>query len=551
MSAMRAGSASAGVSAQALTAAADALRSAIEAGGDQLPQVGRERAENVLAKTSERIGIAGDHTVAALAGATGSGKSSIFNALVGETVATVGARRPTTARPTAAVWGTQSATELLSWLDVPQRHQVEGRGPGEFHGALDGLVLLDLPDFDSRESAHRAEAERVLERVDLFVWVTDPQKYADARLHDDYVAAMATHESVTIAVLNQVDRLTPEQAAACVADLKRLLVRDGVPNAQVIATSTRTGAGLDELRQRLANAVAGRNAARARLAADVSSAAGALEPSVGAAEPDLRLASQGELIDALARSAGVPHVVDAVARDYRVSAAEVTGWPFTRWVHSLRPKPLRRLRLDGDEVSVTQADMRSVLGRSSLPPPTPAARAAVTLATRRLADRTAEGLPTAWADAIEDAATPEAADLADALDRAVVATPLRGRTPAWWKLASWLQLLMAACAAVGLLWYLAIALLGWLQFDPLPLPKVGPVPAPFILLVGGLALGLLLALLSRALAQVGSRRRARHVDEDLRAAIGVVAQERILSPVGVVLDRHNRTRQSLAAAQSL
>ena len=45
MSAMRAGSASAGVSAQALTAAADALRSAIEAGGDQLPQVGRERAE--------------------------------------------------------------------------------------------------------------------------------------------------------------------------------------------------------------------------------------------------------------------------------------------------------------------------------------------------------------------------------------------------------------------------------------------------------------------------------------------------------------------------
>ena len=65
MSAMRAGSAPAGVSAQALTAAADALRSAIEAGGDQLPQVGRERAENVLAKTSERIGIAGDHTVAA------------------------------------------------------------------------------------------------------------------------------------------------------------------------------------------------------------------------------------------------------------------------------------------------------------------------------------------------------------------------------------------------------------------------------------------------------------------------------------------------------
>ena len=32
---------------------------------------------------------------------------------------------------------------------------------------------------------NRAEAERGLALVDLCVWVTDPQKYADARLHDD------------------------------------------------------------------------------------------------------------------------------------------------------------------------------------------------------------------------------------------------------------------------------------------------------------------------------------------------------------------------------
>lgn len=551
MSPVRAGSAPTGVSAEALARATTALREAVEHGGAQVLAEGRARAESVVAKTTARTGIVGGHTVVALAGATGSGKSSIFNALVGSTVATVGARRPTTSRPTAAVWGGESASALLDWLVVPQRHLVEGRGPGSFHGTLDGLVLLDLPDFDSRETANREEAERVLDLVDLFVWVTDPQKYADARLHDDYVAALATHEAVTIAVLNQVDRLSPEQASACATDLKRLLTLDGVPGAQVIATSTRTGSGLDELRQRLANAVAGQNAARSRLAADVRAAAAALEHSVGASEPQADLASESALIDALAHSAGVPRVVDAVARDYRQSAAELTGWPFTRWVHTLRPKPLRRLRLDGDEVAVTEADVRSVLGRSSLPPPTPAARAEVALATRRLADRLGGALPTPWADAVEDAATPRGPDLADALDRSVVATPLRGRTPAWWRALSWTQLALAACAAVGLLWYLVIALLGWLQFDPLPLPKLGPVPLPFVLIAGGLLAGLFLALLARALARIGARRRARAVEKRLRTAISEVAQTQILTPVAEVLDRHRRTREALAAARSV
>ena len=119
-------------------------------------------------------------------------------------------------------------------------------------------MLLDLPDFDSREIAHRIEAERMLELVDVFVWVTDPQKYADARLHDDYVATLSTHDAVTMVVLNQSDRLTPAEVEAVRADLVRLMERDGVPRATVLATSAVTGAGLDELRQRLANAVAGR-----------------------------------------------------------------------------------------------------------------------------------------------------------------------------------------------------------------------------------------------------------------------------------------------------
>ncbi len=130
--------------------------------------------------------------------------------------------------PTAAIWGDADASELLDWLAVDKRHVVEAAatrhdGPtgSASSGALDGLALLDLPDFDSRELAHRVEAERVLELVDVFVWVTDPQKYADARLHDDFVSIISRHGAVTLAVLNQCDRLSEAGVKAVVSDLLR------------------------------------------------------------------------------------------------------------------------------------------------------------------------------------------------------------------------------------------------------------------------------------------------------------------------------------------
>jgi predicted GTPase len=548
-------------SAAQLVDATRALRSAVTVGGTELPEGPREKARAIVEKVGQRTSLIGGHTVVALAGATGSGKSSLFNALVGTDIATVGARRPTTSTPTAAIWGEESADELLDWLSVSRRHHVptgaadaapdatgaagSARGNGTV-GRLDGLVLLDLPDFDSREAAHRAEAERVLELVDLFVWVTDPQKYADARLHDDYVAALSTHDAVTMVVLNQVDRLREPEVEQCVEDLQRLMARDGMPGATVLPVSAVTGRGLDDLRQRLANTVSGANASRARLAADVRAGAGRLRPAVGATEAVITADREDDLIDALARTAGVPTVVDAVARDYKMEAVGHAGWPFTRWVQQFRPKPLRRLRLDGLDVPISASDVRAVLGRSSLPPPTPAARAAVALANRQLVDRASAGLPLPWADAVERAATSE--DLSDALDQAVVRTSLRARNPIWWRVAGLLQLLFAIAAIAGLLWLLVLMVLGWLQL-PVPEPaQVGPLPWPFVLLVGGLVAGLLLALLARVLAGIGARRRSAVMEDRLHDSIGAVADERILEPIVAVLRRHAETREHLDRA---
>src|SRR5690606_15305226 len=99
------------------------------------------------------------HTVVAVAGATGSGKSSLFNALAGRPLADVGVRRPTTAITEAAVFG-GGAGELLDWLGVTRRHVLTTDDDDD---DLTGLVLLDLPDHDSVEAAHRDEVDRLVQ----------------------------------------------------------------------------------------------------------------------------------------------------------------------------------------------------------------------------------------------------------------------------------------------------------------------------------------------------------------------------------------------------
>ena len=353
---------------------------------------------------------------------------------------------------------------------------------GEPVGSLDGLVLLDLPDFDSRETAHRAEAERVLALCDVFVWVTDPQKYADALLHDEYVRQLAGHSAVMLVVLNQVDRLLSESAVeACRDDLVRLLKADGVEGVQVLTTSVATGRGISTLRQRLANAVAGHEAARQRLSADLTAVAGRLRRGVAESEASLDAAADDRLIDALSRASGVPVVLNAVDEDYRREALGRTGWIFTRWGRKLRPDPLRRLRLDRVPSQVLEQvdplDVREIVGRSSIPAPSASARSAVKLAALSLTERAADGLPVLWAEAVTDAAAPTDDRLYERLDRIVVTTPLRANPPMWWQLMGWLQWVLGLLAVVGLAWLVVLGVVSWLQLPPIDTPKVGTVPA--------------------------------------------------------------------------
>lgn len=529
---------------EALTERSAALAKAVDVGADRLDPQLVASARALTDKLRERTSVAGSRTVAALAGATGSGKSTLFNTLVGQEVSKISPIRPTTRVATASIWGPEPSAPLLDWLKVDRRHQVPTSADAAL---LDGLVLLDLPDFDSRVSEHRAEADRLLGLVDVFVWVTDPQKYADAVLHDNYVRAMSTHGAVTLVVLNQIDQLPTGAVAQCVADLQQLLARDGLDNAVVIPTSAMTGQGLDDLVEAIGSVVQRHNAAEQRLLADVRATAGRLRQGVGDREAVVDEGADSELTDALSRAAGVPVVVESVRRDYARRASLRGGWPVTRWVSKLRPAPLTRVGLEKIAGTMTRSEANVVLGRSSLPPATPAARAAVDVATRKLGARAAAGLPPRWASAVEDAATPSDAALHDSLDQAVVGTSLRDRDPAWWTVMSVLQGILFAIAIAGLVWLLVLAGLGWAQIH-VSVPTWGWLPIPLLMLAGGLLVGALLAMLARALAATGARRRATKIDKRLRASIATVGQEQIEAPVRAVLADHRVTREQLDLA---
>jgi energy-coupling factor transporter ATP-binding protein EcfA2 len=178
-----------------------ALGDAVEVARGRLDDADVAAAEEVVARAGTRVGLGVEATVVALAGPTGAGKSTLFNALSGSELVSAGRRRPTTSTSTAAIWG-DAPDPLLDWLEVPRRHRI---GDAPRSGAP--LVLLDLPDFDSVEQANRLEVERVIGLADLLVWVVDPQKYADGAWHERYLRPLATHAGVMEVVLNQADLL--------------------------------------------------------------------------------------------------------------------------------------------------------------------------------------------------------------------------------------------------------------------------------------------------------------------------------------------------------
>jgi GTP-binding protein EngB required for normal cell division len=527
----------------------EALGRASEAARGRLDDAVVDQADATVDRVGRRLGMAGDHTVVAIAGATGSGKSSTFNALAGVELSSVGVRRPTTSWATACVWGKEGAGELLDYLGIAPRHQIMRDSLldiGKEDHALQGVVLLDLPDHDSTEVSHHLEVDRLIELTDLMVWVLDPQKYADAAVHDRYLTPLATHWAVMMVVLNHVDEVPDDRRQSMLDDIRRLLDADGLERVPLLATSARTGEGIDALRYAIADRVRAKQVMRARLEADVRHAAQRLSDATGASgKPDLSKERIAALEDAFAEAAGVPTVVDAVEAATRVRGRRATGWPVTSWVSRLRPDPLKRLHLDLGKDSAQFTGRR----RTSVPAPTQVQRARVDAEVRAVADEVSAPLSRPWAEAVRRASVARLPDLGDRLDLALTRTQLdTDRMPVWAGLVRVLQWLLLIVAVAGLVWSGVLLLDPQFGVDRPDTPDVAGFPVPVLLLIGGVVLGLLLALLCRLLVRATARSRARSADRKLRSAIAGVADELVVTPVRAELTAYDTVRQGLADA---
>ncbi len=488
-------------------------------------------AKELLERAGQRLDMSKEHTVVALAGATGSGKSSMFNAIAGLELSDVGVRRPTTSRTSAVVWGPDGSGELLEWLRIPVWHARETVLDAEEQAALRGLILLDLPDFDSVEDEHREEAERLLAKTDLVVWVLDPQKYADTVLHQKYLARFAQHRDVVVVALNKVDTLHSEAVGRVVGDLRGLLENDGLgAGVPVIAVSTRNKNGLPELRGLLEKAVAAKRSAQARIAADVDGVVAELSDLVGGPVRDVDDFLVRRLNSALAATAGAETVAHAVAESYHRRGLRMVGWPPFR----VRGRdPLKRLGLRAG-----RAEGERGAGRSSLPEPSKARRASATLAMRELAADAAAEMPAPWPEAVLKAAQSEEAELPDALDRAVSSFEPVERTPVWWRLAGGLQWLFTLGVLGGICWFLA-----WIYVD------VPAVRNPLWLVGGCFVAGVLVNVLARPLLRVGARRVRHRVLREIAEAVDRVAEMRVVAPVRRELGRYERAVGALGDAR--
>lgn len=509
-------------------------------------------AGRIAASTRSRLRHGSARTVVALAGSTGSGKSSLLNAITGAEIAVTGLTRPTTTAAQAVVYpgpggtggvrdGQHSADGLLDWLDIRRRHHLQvvpalpvqpasglpahgGEGPSTPTAGQDlrGLVLLDLPDFDSTEATHRAEVERLIALVDLMIWVTDPQKYADQALHEGFLTPLAAYAAVIEVVLNKADTLDDAALRTCLADLDRLLDADGLDDVHPLVVSATTGQGLDALRGLLAAQVAARQAMLDRVGADLAVAAarvGELDPGGGGGLDD---DARRVLVDGFARAVGVDSVAALVAAQHRRDATLKTGWPPLRWARRFRRAPIASL---------------PTAARSDI------ARAEVSQALRGAAQAAQSGVEPTWRPAIRRTTSQRTDEVVTALDRRTsTGVQAVATSPRWWSVLAGLHTVLLVTAAVGALWLVALFLLDsllLLDIDALT-PRVRAIPLPTLLLLGGIAAGLLVALLARPFAASGARRRARAARRRVLADVAEIADDEVVGPLEALLADRRR-----------
>lgn len=227
------------------------------AGDDDAPEVAESRKELARLQADytavdRRRALVGDRALVALFGGTGSGKSALFNALIGQPARESGILRPTSTTYAAAHWADPPRSPALSNLGVSE---LLAANPETV--ALPA-VLIDGPDTDSVRQEHWEMSDQLAKLADVLVVVLDPQKYADQRIHQNLLHRYRHLSSIMVVTLNKIDTIPPSQRDELMDDVQAKLRESGLGEVVILGTSAETGEGLETLRYRID--VAGRDA---------------------------------------------------------------------------------------------------------------------------------------------------------------------------------------------------------------------------------------------------------------------------------------------------
>ena len=584
------------------------LKEAIGYGEGRVPETVLLDAAETLERLSQRRELSTEHTVIGFFGATGSGKSTLFNAIAGQNIALSAPTRPTTSTVQAAIWEAEGSEELLDWLGIDKRvypqtqalaaegNTAEGSeaaggvaapnavtepapglfnrirravgGRGEMRTRTGGLILLDMPDFDSVTTTNRDLAARMMRYVDVLVWVVDPQKYADAVIHRDFMVPLAASGAQALCVLNQADKLAPAEVPAVLASLTRLLQAEGTEAhllAAPIAVSARTGEGVDVLRDLLAQVAAAKSLSLQRTDAQLHATASQLRTYAGGEGTVLAgayaLDAEQKLVQACYTSSQAEQVLEAATASYRRAAGQHTGWILTRWMSRLKADPLRRLHLGQQDEKKSESKAEKSAGMlgsdsenapelvaSSLPPLSAAQKAGMANAVRQYSKQMAARIDEPWKRSIKEAALSREAELPELLERDMVRIDYGlGRTRAPWVIFNALQWIALLSALVGVGWLTLISGMAYLQIQlpPAPTPEGSPVPLPTLLLLLGVLLGIASAGVGRLLTAMGSRYYARKLRGRLQTGVEKAVQSCVVAPVQQEAKRLNAYRKAL------
>ncbi len=411
-------------------------------------------------------------------------------------------------------------------------HDEAGTGP---------VGILDLPDLDSVTREHRLRVEALLPRVDAVIWVTDPEKYRDAVLHDDFLRRWLPRLDRQLVVLNKADRLGA-QADNVRRHLERSLLDDtGTTRASAVRVVTTTAAGGDvaAVREWLLGVVDAKRVVIGRLAASVRAVLDDLAARAGV-DPG---ADPGSVLEPAARRRALERAGDEVLRLIDLPGAERRAVAATR--AAARPAgagPLGRItaffyRASGREARVADPGLylRRWAERGSLAPAVDLLRTSV--------DAPVRAAPAGIRPALAASAdTPRlTARLRDAVDGAIAArTPMTPPSSRVWPVLGLFQGIATLGIAIAVAW-LVLLFLFRPPVDTVDLPVFGPVPIPFALLVGGVVLGFIVAWTLGLHAGRLGRRWARQLGGDVRLGVERAVGEEAFA----ALERVDAARRSV------